>query len=175
MLCKIEHCKNEAKVLDMCKKHYHKHWYEQNKTTVLQTKKRYYKQNRDRIIKYALAYNRTEKGKEIKRKYCNRSRKLPKNRVIRNTYKRLRKILKSHKSDKTMNLVGCTPNFLREYLQSKFQFGMTWDNYGSWHIDHIRPCCSFDLTDPIQQQKCFHYTNLQPLWAKDNIIKGSKY
>jgi HNH endonuclease. len=54
---------------------------------------------------------------------------------------------------------------------------MSWDNYGrdGWHIDHIRPCASFDLTDPEQQRQCFHYTNLQPLWAADNIRKGAKW
>ena len=52
---------------------------------------------------------------------------------------------------------------------------MTWDNYGEWHIDHIKPCCGFDLTDFEQQKKCFHYTNLQPLWAKDNITKNGKF
>jgi len=53
---------------------------------------------------------------------------------------------------------------------------MSWDNYGSyWHIDHIRPCASFDLTDPEQQKDCFDFTNLQPLEAKENIRKGAKY
>jgi hypothetical protein len=51
---------------------------------------------------------------------------------------------------------------------------MNWENQGEWHIDHILPCASFDLTKEEEQRKCFHYTNLQPLWAKDNMIKGSK-
>jgi hypothetical protein len=54
---------------------------------------------------------------------------------------------------------------------------MTWENHGryGWHIDHIRPCASFDLADPEQQRKCFHYTNLQPLWASENMRKGDKW
>jgi hypothetical protein len=54
---------------------------------------------------------------------------------------------------------------------------MTWENWAldGWHIDHIRPCCSFDLTDPEQQKKCFHYSNLQPLWAEENWSKGGKW
>jgi hypothetical protein len=52
---------------------------------------------------------------------------------------------------------------------------MTRENHGLWHVDHIRPCASFDLTDPEQQAICFHYTNLQPLWAIDNIKKGARY
>ena len=51
---------------------------------------------------------------------------------------------------------------------------MSWDNQGEWHIDHIIPCASFDLTNEEEQEKCFHYTNLQPLWAIDNMVKGCK-
>ena len=64
-----------------------------------------------------------------------------------------------------------------DHLEKQFQPGMSWDNHGydGWHVDHIRPCASFDLTDEEQVRKCFHYTNLQPLWAKDNLRKGSEW
>jgi hypothetical protein len=78
------------------------------------------------------------------------------------------------KSDKTMDLVGCSITFLRGYLEAKFTEGMTWDNHGEWHIDHIKPCASFNLLDEEEQQKCFHYKNLQPLWAQENLSKGAK-
>ena len=52
---------------------------------------------------------------------------------------------------------------------------MNWGNRKKWHLDHIRPCASFDLSDINQQKECFHYSNFQPLWAKDNISKGSLY
>lgn len=51
---------------------------------------------------------------------------------------------------------------------------MSWDNYGERHVDHIKPCAKFDLSKPDEQRACFHYTNLQPLWAKDNIAKGCR-
>lgn len=74
-----------------------------------------------------------------------------------------------------MEYVGCSPAFLREHLENLFTDGMTWENQGEWHIDHIRPCASFDLTTEEERHKCFHYTNLQPLWAADNISKGAKW
>ena len=56
-----------------------------------------------------------------------------------------------------------------------FHPGMSWDNYGSaWHIDHIRPCSSFDFSDPEQQKKCFHFSNLQPLWDEINTVKSNR-
>ena len=75
----------------------------------------------------------------------------------------------------TMELLSCELPFLKGYLEAKFEEGMTWENHGSWHIDHIKPCCSFDLTQEEEQKKCFHYTNLQPLWASDNLSKGGKF
>ena len=79
------------------------------------------------------------------------------------------------KSKRTMMLVGCTLAELRAHLEKQFVAGMTWANYGAWHIDHIRPCASFDLLDPGQQAQCFHFSNLQPLWAMDNFRKGAKW
>ena len=78
--------------------------------------------------------------------------------------------------NKWLCLFGCKIDFLMGYLESKFTSGMTWKNhklYG-WHIDHIIPLSSFDLTDRDQYLKACHYTNLQPLWAVDNIRKGNK-
>lgn len=78
------------------------------------------------------------------------------------------------KAAKTESLVGCTVEFLRGHIESLFVDGMNWENRHLWHIDHIKPCSKFDLTQEEEQRKCFHYTNLQPLWAKDNILKSNK-
>ena len=81
------------------------------------------------------------------------------------------------KSGGIQQLVGCSAADLMRHLEAQFTDGMSWENYGKhgWHVDHIRPCASFDLTDSEQQRQCFHYTNLQPLWATDNIKKGAKW
>ena len=77
--------------------------------------------------------------------------------------------------------LGCSIEFLRQYLESKFQAGMTWDNWGrpaidrdTWNLDHIVPLSRFDLTDKEQFLRACHYTNLQPLWAIDNLRKGNR-
>ena len=70
--------------------------------------------------------------------------------------------------------MGCTIKELKQHLESKFVDGMTWDNRSEWHIDHKIPCSSFDLSKKEEQQKCFHYNNLQPLWAIDNLKKSNK-
>ena len=75
----------------------------------------------------------------------------------------------------SFSMVGCSVEFLRRYIEAKFEAGMTWDNYGEWHVDHIRPCASFDLSDKEQVIQCFNWRNLQPMWASENISKGSNY
>ncbi len=70
--------------------------------------------------------------------------------------------------------LGCSVDKLKKHLESRFRFGMTWENYGMWHIDHIRPLASFDLTDRVQFLQACHYTNLQPLWAPENLGKGAR-
>lgn len=72
-------------------------------------------------------------------------------------------------------LTGASIEVVKEHLERQFKKGMSWENRGEWHVDHIRPCASFDLTDPEQQKQCFHYTNLQPLWAAENISKSDRW
>jgi len=75
---------------------------------------------------------------------------------------------------KTALLVGCSVQRLREHLEAQFKPGMTWENHGEWHIDHIKPCASYDLRKSVDQQACFHWSNLQPLWANANLSKGDR-
>jgi hypothetical protein len=98
----------------------------------------------------------------------------PAYRVRMNMHVRLSQMV-TRKVGKTMELAGCSLDDLMKHLESKFTEGMTWENYGQWHIDHNRPCASFNLEDPAEQKKCFHWTNLQPLWAKDNLKKSDKW
>ncbi len=87
-----------------------------------------------------------------------------------------RAVRKSKKSKSTMLLVGCSLPELKAHIESLFTEGMSWEKLlaGEIHLDHIMPCAMFNLVDPAQQAECFHYTNLQPLWAKDNLMKRDK-
>lgn len=80
------------------------------------------------------------------------------------------------KANGTTALIGCSIQELRAHLESQFKPGMSWENHGrrGWHIDHKRPCAAFNLSDPAQQRECFHFSNLQPLWALENKSKGAK-
>lgn len=98
------------------------------------------------------------------------------NRLVSNVRSRIGHALKRNsKSACTFPLLGCSLSELWVHLESKFVPGMTRENYGPvWHVDHIRPCVSFDFSDPEQQRACFHFSNLQPLFARDNLCKGAK-
>src|SRR3990167_677242 len=147
------------------------------------------KKHRNYHREYSKKYNQTEKRKIYRREWMrtwNRKnakkiyeqrRKRPYERLASVIRARIYDVLKhGYKSDRTEKLIGITIKKLKMYIESQFKTGMTWKNYGfyGWHLDHIRPLSSFDLTDKEQQLKAFHYTNLQPLWAKENLHKHAK-
>ena len=116
--------------------------------------------------------------KKYKKKYYCRNINNVNWKILNTLRCRLYNVLKRQDTKKnisTMDLTGCELPFLKEYIEAKFTEGMSWENHGAWHLDHVRPCCSFDLTQEEEQKKCFHYTNLQPLSAQENLSKGGKY
>lgn len=143
--------------------------------------KKYRKLNIVKLKEHDKLYRQLHK-KELNKKaliYQRKKRKIDINyRLKCYIRRRINLALETHsKRSKVLKLLGCSIEFLKSYLESKFQTGMTWKNHSQfgWHIDHIRPCCTFDLSKPKEQRKCFHYTNLQPLWWQANIRKGHKY
>ena len=120
----------------------------------------------------AFAATNPEKTKAYRRRYQDNDPLYPLKHRLK---ERIRQAVKlSKKSDKTMRLVGCSLDRLRAHLESLFRPGMTWDNMGAWHIDHKLPLASFDLTKSEEQYRAFNYTNLQPLWALENLQKGDR-
>jgi hypothetical protein len=135
-------------------------------------------------------FNKTEKAKinKSKAKYSIKyyykqkedTQKYSQYKMIHNLRKRLREVAKQKKAENTRAgsgsvLFGCSYTQLRNHLKKQFKDGMSWKNYGDWHIDHIIPMAKFDMNVIDQRNKCFHYSNLQPLWAVDNLKKGKKF
>lgn len=154
-----------------------KQYYENNKQNISAYQKEWYSENAEHCKKRSIEYNRENKSK---RRIRHRTRlKSDINFKLRcNLRGRLGKALvNNHKSGSAVRDLGCTIPQLRKYLESKFQPGMTWDNYGrnGWHIDHVKPLALYDLSDPKEIKLATHYTNLQPLWAKDNLSKGVRH
>lgn len=111
-----------------------------------------------------------ERIREIEKRYKNQ----PQVRARRTIKRRLKKIIGPNQTClRHRELIGCSPKAFNEYLQSRFNELMTWDNYGRyWHIDHIIPCVAFDMTDPQQILQCWNYRNMQPLTGRENVMKG---
>jgi len=160
-------------------------YYQKNKAILLENQKKYYQANKQKLLEYGknyyqkhreekIAYARNQKRDRTKKTaYDSNKLKTDINfRLAHNLRSRLfQAIKKNYKVSHTIDLLDCSLNFFKDYLEAQFKPGMSWDNYGAWHIDHIRPCASFDLSKAEEQRACFHYTNLQPLWAKENLEK----
>jgi len=169
---------NHESFLNYRKQHYH-----DNIDKMRAAKKKYYASHKIEKSLYDINYRSKNavKIKEYKKKWEFLQKDEPLFKIKRNLRRRVHHALFDNiKSDKTFQLIGCTPEFFKKYIESLFQKGMSWENYGEWHIDHISPCFTFNLSIPSEQKKCFHYTNQRPLWKLDNlsrprsILKSSK-
>lgn len=180
-------CGKEVWSKGMCNSCYGKEWYKNNKEKVKARKDQYYKDNRDKEIQRALKWNKEnkEKAAEAHKQWSKRSKYYTKKyqndvqyrltTILRN---RLCSALKHHfKTGKTLELLGCSVEDFRQYIEQQWQPGMSWENHSlkGWHIDHIKPLSSFDLSNPEELKKAAHYSNLQPLWAVDNLNKRDDF
>ena len=157
--CSKEHARKYHKETYANKKQYYRDYYQKNKECRKEWQRKYSGENWDKIKEY---------------------RAKPHQRVRKAQSKRLTKLLKRKgiaKKNSILKYIGCTKGQLVAHIEKQFKPGMNWENYGyhGWHIDHIRPCASFDLTKEEDLKRCFHYTNLQPLWAEENLRKGAKW
>jgi hypothetical protein len=163
----------------MYSKEYKKQYYLKNKEHILAINKLWQKNNieKKRAIWRTYYYKNSKKLNQKKIEYRNKVyANNPYFRLYTCIRTRINRVIKNNiKCKKTIDLLGIDIKGLWKHLKSKFKTGMTIKNHGKvWHIDHIIPIASFNLTDPKQQAKCFHYTNLQPLWAHENLSKGAK-
>lgn len=155
---------------------YYQDWLENNRETRNLSTKKYRENNRQKIRDYYKVYRLKPSFKENRRNYENNKRKISNIYKIKtNLRKRIGSFFKGKgKSKSTEKLLGCSYKNLIIYLENKFTEGMSWENYGlyGWHIDHITPLSSAKNENDLE--KLCHYSNLQPLWAKDNLSKGDK-
>lgn len=143
-----------------------KEWDSKHKSEKIKQVRSWQIKNKEQVANYRKAYQKNKYHKDIQFRIGT---------VLRS---RLKQAIKNNfKIGSAIKDLGCSITELKSYLESKFLFGMSWDNYGlyGWHIDHIKPLSAFDLSDRKQMLEACHYTNLQPLWAKDNLSKNDNY
>ena len=130
----------------------------------------YRAKNREEINGYKLAWMKRRLKNDVEFNLISKMRRRVRNALRNNLHGT------ASRKTSTTDLLGCTIQEFKVYFRSLFTRGMSWKKYLSAeiHIDHVRPCSSFDLRKETEQRKCFHYSNLQPMWAKDNIRKGAK-
>lgn len=151
---------------------YHKNYFQKNKDIIKLKTQEYYIKNKENILIRTSNYRKSNKDwyNKYKKEYRN------KNKIISNIRRGIWGCLKGkQKKSSSIEYIGCSIEKFKEHLQFKFQEGMSFENYGQWHIDHIKPLCSFNFNDADIESElkiAWHYTNLQPLWSFDNLSKG---
>jgi hypothetical protein len=170
--------KNADKVLEYRKTHYEnnkqksleytRQWRRDNPEKYRNARKNYIESNREQVNQYHREWKLQKRNTDV-------HYKLRENMSRRIRYE-LNTLLKGKKTKRTCEYLQCDLDFLKVYLESKFEYGMNWKNYGKvWHIDHIVPCTTWDLPNTFDTFCCWNYRNLQPLWAFENHSKKDKF
>lgn len=154
-----------------------KNWYEKNKESVMYKNTQWRKENPEQYKKTSKEYREKNRSKlsEKGRVWAYQQYQTSEIHRVKNSLRaRLRFFTKFKKSLPTSEIIGCSWEYLKQHLENQFQVGMTWENHGrfGWHIDHIIPLSSAQSVEDLHRLN--HYTNLKPLWWRDNLTKGSK-
>ena len=154
-------------VCKSCSKKYR----QENKEKIKQQNKQYYQENKEKMKQYNKKYyqeNKEKKNQYAKKYYQERYQSDPVFRLAMLVRTRTREALKGIRVS-SCKYLGCTWDELRDHLESQFTDGMTWDNMGEWHHDHIKPLATAKTTEDVIRLS--HYTNLRPLWAEENLSR----
>ncbi|AYV76036.1 MAG: putative nuclease [Terrestrivirus sp.] len=140
--------------------------------------KKYKLEHQEEIKEYNVEYNIVNR-KQIQQRHTpylkNKRKTDPQYKLSTSLRSRINKVLNGEKKKETLKLLGCSYNFLQEWLKYQFKEDMNFENHGTlWHIDHIIPCKVFDLTIESEKIKCFNWSNLQPMYSKKNMSKKAK-
>lgn len=180
-----------------CKAKFNKQRYEKKKEELLEKQKEYYAKRinqpgvREALRERASVNNKTDAHKKARDKYNakfstkkkkadyekRRKREDPSYKIKIILRRRLYNLItsKNLKEFSSLDLLSCSLEFFKKHIESQFEEGMSWDNYGSyWHLDHIVPCAYFNLSDPKQQKICFNWRNFQPLKKEENLKNQTK-
>lgn len=178
--------KNPEKVLKDRRKwyknnpEYNNKYYKENFTRIIENSYKWAKENPEKVLEFSRKHRREnlEKCQKNAREFARKQYKdNPKMKLNHNMRTSIWRALKSNKNGcHWETLVGYTLGKLKRHLEKQFVEGMTWENYGEWHVDHKIPVSVFNFTKPEHNDflKCFALCNLQPLWAKDNLSKQAK-
>lgn len=135
---------------------------------------KWYAKNRDEHLANMRAWRKANRAKLAEATRLRRATD-PIDKLKNNLRVRLNNAVKcNRKTGSAIRDLGCSIDEFKNHIESKFKSGMTWDNYGDWHFDHITPLSSFNLADRKEFCKAVHFSNIQPLWKKENISKGSR-
>lgn len=153
-----------------------KQYYQDNKAELDARNKQYYQNHKVEVVLYKKRYGQEHNAERNVRRRGRFSDDIDYKLKTTLGSEVRRSIRGSRQCKHSLDLIGCSVGELRNYIEGQFQPGMTWDNwnYRGWHIDHIIPLGYFDFTDYEQQKRAWHYTNLRPLWAEENLGKKDK-
>lgn len=150
-------------------------YYKRTKATLSAKHKAWVAKNRDKVNARQRVLRKTSASRATANAYSRKRWRSDPNFRLRSLIRRRINYLVSGQRKASVALLGCPIDDFRIYIESKWESGMSWENYGThWEIDHELPCAIFDLTKADQQRRCFHFSNLQPLWKLDNRKKGAK-
>ena len=149
-------------------------WTDQNKQAAKSISRNWYLNNKGRHHANVAQWRKNNRHKAAE--YENKALQNPERKIASNLRRRMRSVIFNNKFSSFVALTGCSTKLLVAHLESQFKPGMSWANYGvhGWHIDHIKPISKFNIFEESEQQKAFHFSNLQPLWAEENIRKHNK-
>lgn len=179
-ICNIILIKSNAvkkqKLCKDCNSKLCKEYKKKNKNIISEYNKKYKSEHVNEIKEYNFNYN-IKNRKTIQTRHTKYLREKRKNdinyKLAINSRNKIKKTIKTGYS--SFELLGCSPEFLKKWLEFNFKPDMTFENYGTlWHIDHVVPCYHFNLENNDELKECFHWTNLQPLYAKNNLSKKNK-
>lgn len=166
----VEHIKNYRKENKERQKETHRRWRKENKDYLNQYYSQWREQNKDYLKTYREGYK--ERRRSIERERRNSEPLYKMGVYLRNRTLSAFKSKRWNKNNKTQHILGADYETIFNHIQSRFKGGMSWDNFGEWQIDHIIPLASANTEEELIG--LCHYTNLQPLWAEENLIKGNK-